>query len=84
MGNLLFLAVISHFGAKLHRPRLIAIVCFLMAVGSFLTGLPHFFMERAIRRATQSQRALVASSVMPDFCRCRELRERPWKQSKER
>ncbi|XP_042162634.1 solute carrier organic anion transporter family member 4C1-like [Oncorhynchus tshawytscha] len=44
MGNLLFLAVVSHFGAKLHRPRLIAMGCFLMAVGSFLTGLPHFFM----------------------------------------
>uniref|UniRef100_A0A8C8D952 Solute carrier organic anion transporter family member n=1 Tax=Oncorhynchus tshawytscha TaxID=74940 RepID=A0A8C8D952_ONCTS len=46
MGNLLFLAVVSHFGAKLHRPRLIAVGCFLMAVGSFLTGLPHFFMGR--------------------------------------
>uniref|UniRef100_A0AAQ4P2C7 Solute carrier organic anion transporter family member n=1 Tax=Gasterosteus aculeatus aculeatus TaxID=481459 RepID=A0AAQ4P2C7_GASAC len=38
MGNLLFLAVVSHFGAKLHRPKLIAIGCFLMAVGAFLTG----------------------------------------------
>ncbi|KAM8908295.1 solute carrier organic anion transporter family member 1C1 isoform 1-T2 [Spinachia spinachia] len=46
MGNLLFLAVVSHFGAKLHRPRLIAIGCFLMAVGAFLTGLTHFFMAR--------------------------------------
>ncbi|XP_056280432.1 solute carrier organic anion transporter family member 1C1-like isoform X1 [Pseudoliparis swirei] len=46
MGNLLFLAVVSHFGAKLHRPRLIAVGCFLMAVGSFLTGLTHFFMGR--------------------------------------
>ncbi|XP_062414472.1 solute carrier organic anion transporter family member 1C1-like [Pungitius pungitius] len=46
MGNLLFLAVVSHFGAKLHRPRLIAIGCFLMAVGAFLTGLTHFFMGR--------------------------------------
>ncbi|KAG7497370.1 solute carrier organic anion transporter family member 1C1-like [Solea senegalensis] len=46
MGNLLFLAVVSHFGAKLHRPRLIAAGCFLMAVGSLLTGLTHFFMGR--------------------------------------
>ncbi|KAL6116978.1 uncharacterized protein ACO6RY_14862 [Pungitius sinensis] len=46
MGNLLFLAVVSHFGAKLHRPKLIAIGCFLMAVGAFLTGLTHFFMGR--------------------------------------
>uniref|UniRef100_A0A665X7Y1 Solute carrier organic anion transporter family member n=1 Tax=Echeneis naucrates TaxID=173247 RepID=A0A665X7Y1_ECHNA len=38
MGNLLFLAVVSHFGAKLHRPRLIAMGCFLMGMGAFLTG----------------------------------------------
>uniref|UniRef100_A0A665X7P5 Solute carrier organic anion transporter family member n=1 Tax=Echeneis naucrates TaxID=173247 RepID=A0A665X7P5_ECHNA len=31
--NLLFLAVVSHFGAKLHRPRLIAMGCFLMGMG---------------------------------------------------
>ncbi|XP_062852545.1 solute carrier organic anion transporter family member 1C1-like [Trichomycterus rosablanca] len=46
MGNLLFLALVSHFGAKMHRPRLIGSGCFLMAVGSAITGLPHFFMER--------------------------------------
>uniref|UniRef100_A0A3B5M998 Solute carrier organic anion transporter family member n=1 Tax=Xiphophorus couchianus TaxID=32473 RepID=A0A3B5M998_9TELE len=44
MGNLLFLAVVSHFGAQLHRPRLIAAGCLLMAVGALLTGLTHFFM----------------------------------------
>lgn len=46
MGNLLLLALVSHFGAALHRPRLIGIGCFLMAIGSALTGLPHFFMGR--------------------------------------
>ncbi|XP_030630459.1 solute carrier organic anion transporter family member 1C1 [Chanos chanos] len=46
MGNLLFLALVSHFGAKLHRPRLIGMGCFLMSIGSALTGLPHFFMGR--------------------------------------
>ncbi|XP_068611581.1 solute carrier organic anion transporter family member 1C1 [Brachionichthys hirsutus] len=46
MGNLLFLAAVSHFGAKLHRPRLIAVGCCVMAVGAFLTGLTHFFMGR--------------------------------------
>ncbi|KAM4523050.1 solute carrier organic anion transporter family member 1C1 isoform 2-T2 [Fundulus diaphanus] len=44
MGNLLFLAMVSHFGAQLHRPRLIAAGCLLMAVGTLLTGLTHFFM----------------------------------------
>ncbi|XP_029350813.1 solute carrier organic anion transporter family, member 1D1 [Echeneis naucrates] len=42
MGNLLVIAFVSYFGAKLHRPRLIAIGCLIMAVGSFLTAMPHF------------------------------------------
>ncbi|KAG9345643.1 hypothetical protein JZ751_008787 [Albula glossodonta] len=46
MGNLLFLVAVSHFGAKLHRPRLIGAGCLLMGIGSGLTGLPHFFMGR--------------------------------------
>ncbi|XP_056311219.1 solute carrier organic anion transporter family member 1C1 [Danio aesculapii] len=46
MGNLLFVAAVSHFGARLHRPRLIGMGCFLMAIGSALTGLPHVFMGR--------------------------------------
>ncbi|CAF89837.1 unnamed protein product, partial [Tetraodon nigroviridis] len=45
-GNLLFLAVISHFGAQLHRPRVISGGCFIMALGALLTGLTHFFMGR--------------------------------------
>lgn len=46
IGNLLFLAAVSHFGAKLHRPKLIAAGCLVMAVGTGLIGLPHFFMGR--------------------------------------
>ncbi|KAJ8381911.1 hypothetical protein SKAU_G00026890 [Synaphobranchus kaupii] len=46
IGNLLFLVAVSHFGAKLHRPRLIGAGCLLMAVGTGLIGLPHFFMGR--------------------------------------
>ncbi|XP_040003707.1 solute carrier organic anion transporter family member 1C1-like isoform X2 [Xiphias gladius] len=43
MGNLLVIAFVSYFGAKLHRPRLIAIGCLIMAAGSFLIALPHLF-----------------------------------------
>ncbi|XP_013874316.1 solute carrier organic anion transporter family member 1C1 isoform X2 [Austrofundulus limnaeus] len=46
MGNLLFLALVSHFGARLHRPRLIAAGCLLMAAGALLIGSAHFFMGR--------------------------------------
>ncbi|KAK9525553.1 hypothetical protein VZT92_016246 [Zoarces viviparus] len=69
MGNLLFLAVVSHFGAKLHRPRLIAVGCFLMAVGAFLTGLTHFFMGRykynTIIRYSQNDSVNIAACVDP-------------------
>lgn len=43
MGNLLVIAFVSYFGAKFHRPRLIGGGCFIMAAGSFVTALPHFF-----------------------------------------
>uniref|UniRef100_A0A3Q0T6D9 Solute carrier organic anion transporter family member n=1 Tax=Amphilophus citrinellus TaxID=61819 RepID=A0A3Q0T6D9_AMPCI len=69
MGNLLFLAVVSYFGAKLHRPRLIAAGCFLMAVGAFLTGLTHFFMGRykydTVIQAFQNDSLSIAACVDP-------------------
>uniref|UniRef100_A0A3P8W5P7 Solute carrier organic anion transporter family member n=1 Tax=Cynoglossus semilaevis TaxID=244447 RepID=A0A3P8W5P7_CYNSE len=68
LGNLLFLAVVSHFGAKLHRPRLISAGCFLMAVGSFLTGLTHFFMGRytysTVVQVFQNDSANIAASCV--------------------
>ncbi|XP_062990863.1 solute carrier organic anion transporter family member 1B3-like [Elgaria multicarinata webbii] len=44
LGNLLMIAFVSYFGAKFHRPRIIALGCFIMSFGSFLTAMPHFFM----------------------------------------
>ncbi|XP_026696770.1 solute carrier organic anion transporter family member 1C1-like isoform X2 [Athene cunicularia] len=44
IGNLLVIAFVSYFGAKLHRPKVIAVGCFTMALGSLLTAMPHFFM----------------------------------------
>ncbi|XP_047644501.1 solute carrier organic anion transporter family member 1B3 [Phacochoerus africanus] len=44
IGNLLVIVFVSYFGAKLHRPKLIGIGCFIMGLGSILTALPHFFM----------------------------------------
>ncbi|XP_026567043.1 solute carrier organic anion transporter family member 1B3-like isoform X2 [Pseudonaja textilis] len=44
MGNLLVIAFVSYFGAKCHRPKIIAIGCFIMSLGCFLIALPHFFM----------------------------------------
>ncbi|XP_072000866.1 solute carrier organic anion transporter family member 1C1-like isoform X1 [Engystomops pustulosus] len=43
-GNLMVIVFVSYFGAKLHRPRIIAAGCFVMALGSFLSAMPHFFM----------------------------------------
>ncbi|KAG7497415.1 solute carrier organic anion transporter family member 1C1-like [Solea senegalensis] len=45
MGNLLVIAFVSYFGAKLHRPRLIGIGCVIMAFGSFIISLPHFLQD---------------------------------------
>ncbi|CAM4561769.1 unnamed protein product [Leuciscus chuanchicus] len=46
MGNLLVIAFVSYFGAKLHRPKIIAIGCLLMSLGTFLIALPHFIIGR--------------------------------------
>lgn len=50
-GNLLVVAFVSYFGAKLHRPRLIAIGCLIMAVGSYLIALPHFFQGLSVHNS---------------------------------
>ncbi|CAL8242123.1 unnamed protein product [Merluccius merluccius] len=69
IGNLLFLVLVSHFGARLHRPRLIGMGCFLMAAGSFLTGLPHFFMGRytydTVVHSQNNDNASIAACVDP-------------------
>ncbi|XP_063073114.1 solute carrier organic anion transporter family member 1C1-like [Engraulis encrasicolus] len=46
MGNLLVIVVVSYFGAKYHRPKIIATGALLMTVGTLLMALPHFLMGR--------------------------------------
>ncbi|XP_053742118.1 solute carrier organic anion transporter family member 1C1-like [Synchiropus splendidus] len=46
IGNLLLIAFVSYFGAKLHRPKIIAIGCVLMSFGTFLMAMPHFIIGR--------------------------------------
>uniref|UniRef100_A0A671XTQ4 Solute carrier organic anion transporter family member n=1 Tax=Sparus aurata TaxID=8175 RepID=A0A671XTQ4_SPAAU len=36
IGNLLVIAFVSYFGAKLHRPKIIAVGCVLMSIGTFI------------------------------------------------
>ncbi|XP_060891675.1 solute carrier organic anion transporter family member 1C1-like isoform X1 [Labrus mixtus] len=46
IGNLLVIAFVSYFGAKLHRPKIIAVGCVLMSFGTFLIAMPHFIIGR--------------------------------------
>lgn len=46
VGNLLVIAFVSYFGAKLHRPKIIALGCLLMSFGTFLIATPHFVIGR--------------------------------------
>lgn len=62
MGNLLVIAFVSYFGAKLHRPRLIGIGCVVMATGSFLIALPHFFQGPYKYETSVSHNTAVNSS----------------------
>uniref|UniRef100_A0A8D2MB20 Solute carrier organic anion transporter family member n=1 Tax=Zonotrichia albicollis TaxID=44394 RepID=A0A8D2MB20_ZONAL len=45
-GNLLIIILVSYFGAKLHRPRIIGAGCLIMSAGTFLIAMPQFFMGR--------------------------------------
>ncbi|XP_036373771.1 solute carrier organic anion transporter family member 1C1-like [Megalops cyprinoides] len=55
IGNLLVIAFVSYFGARLHRPRLIGAGCLFMAAGSIFTALPHFFQGRYQYETTVTQ-----------------------------
>ncbi|XP_063164109.1 solute carrier organic anion transporter family member 1C1-like isoform X2 [Candoia aspera] len=44
IGNLLIIILVSYFGAKLHRPKIIGAGCIIMSLGTFLIAMPQFFM----------------------------------------
>ncbi|XP_027653189.2 solute carrier organic anion transporter family member 1A2 isoform X4 [Falco cherrug] len=46
IGNLLLIGFVSYFGAKLHRPRIIALGCTVLSFGCLLISLPHFLFGR--------------------------------------
>ncbi|KAF7669223.1 hypothetical protein LDENG_00223360 [Lucifuga dentata] len=70
IGNLLLLALVSHFGAKMHRPRLIAMGCLLMSLGALISSLPHFFMGRykydSFIQSFQNESLSLAACVDPE------------------
>uniref|UniRef100_A0A8C3XW75 Solute carrier organic anion transporter family member n=1 Tax=Chelydra serpentina TaxID=8475 RepID=A0A8C3XW75_CHESE len=63
IGNLLVIAFVSYFGAKLHRPRIIALGCTVMSFGCLLISLPHFLMERYQYETTLSPLENSSSSM---------------------
>ncbi|XP_018602571.1 solute carrier organic anion transporter family, member 1D1 [Scleropages formosus] len=78
IGNLLIIAFVSYFGAKLHRPKLIAVGCLVMASGSFLTALPHFFQERYQYETTISQSSSFNSSQSVFPCVANQSKAQDW------
>uniref|UniRef100_A0A672T3W2 Major facilitator superfamily (MFS) profile domain-containing protein n=1 Tax=Sinocyclocheilus grahami TaxID=75366 RepID=A0A672T3W2_SINGR len=50
MGNLLVITVVSYFGAKFHRPKIIGTGVLLMGVGTLLMALPHFIMSHTVQQ----------------------------------
>ncbi|XP_075994176.1 solute carrier organic anion transporter family member 1C1-like [Genypterus blacodes] len=75
IGNLLVIAFVSYFGAKLHRPKIIAIGCILMSFGTFLMAMPHFIIDRykietSVRSSVNSTNNLSpCSASSPDSTR---------------
>ncbi|XP_077578352.1 solute carrier organic anion transporter family member 1C1 isoform X1 [Stigmatopora nigra] len=71
IGNLLVIAFVSYFGAKLHRPKIIAVGCILMSIGTFIIALPHFIIGRY--EFESSARWVVNSSLTPSPCSTADL-----------
>uniref|UniRef100_A0A8C7YH30 Solute carrier organic anion transporter family member n=1 Tax=Oryzias sinensis TaxID=183150 RepID=A0A8C7YH30_9TELE len=67
IGNLLVIAFVSYFGAKLHRPKIIAMGCVLMSIGTFIIALPHFLIGRY--EYETSVRWVENSTLSPAPCR---------------
>uniref|UniRef100_A0A668A1N4 Solute carrier organic anion transporter family member n=1 Tax=Myripristis murdjan TaxID=586833 RepID=A0A668A1N4_9TELE len=73
IGNLLVIAFVSYFGAKLHRPRLIGAGCLIMAAGSLCTALPHFFQgqykyETSVSHSTNANSTENILPCLIPFC----------------
>ncbi|XP_060928929.1 solute carrier organic anion transporter family member 1C1-like [Limanda limanda] len=66
IGNLLVIAFVSYFGAKLHRPKIIAVGCVLMSIGTFIIALPHFIIGRY--EFETSVRWVTNSTLNPSPC----------------
>ncbi|XP_075459064.1 solute carrier organic anion transporter family member 1C1-like isoform X2 [Ascaphus truei] len=70
IGNLLVITLVSYFGAKLHRPKIIGTGCLIMSVGTFLIAMPHFFMGRYTYerpRSHSSNSTINISPCLQDF-----------------
>ncbi|MGH0170150.1 UNVERIFIED_CONTAM: hypothetical protein FKN15_070972 [Acipenser sinensis] len=65
LGNLLVIAVVSYFGAKLHRPKLIGAGCLLMALGSFVTVIPHFIMGKYEHETSIAHSVNLTTYILP-------------------
>ncbi|XP_077196261.1 solute carrier organic anion transporter family member 1B3-like [Paroedura picta] len=44
IGNLMVLVLVSYLGARVHRPKVIAIGCLVMSIGAFVSVAAHFVM----------------------------------------
>ncbi|XP_041934961.1 solute carrier organic anion transporter family, member 1D1 [Alosa sapidissima] len=77
VGNLLVIAFVSYFGAKMHRPRLIGAGCLIMAAGSFCTAMPHFLQGPYKYETTISQSVEVNSSqtILPCLSSAEQAKE---------
>ncbi|XP_062990841.1 solute carrier organic anion transporter family member 1C1-like [Elgaria multicarinata webbii] len=71
IGNLLVMVLVSYLGAKVHRPKVIAVGCLVMSFGSFVSVLSHFIMGRydyksiAVSMANSSASVSACSSASP-------------------
>lgn len=76
-GNLLVIAFVSYFGAKLHRPKIIAVGCVLMSIGTFIIALPHFIIGRWVKKQMGLLNLSLWFITSPRHCLCAAMSLRP-------
>uniref|UniRef100_A0A7M4FYN1 Solute carrier organic anion transporter family member n=1 Tax=Crocodylus porosus TaxID=8502 RepID=A0A7M4FYN1_CROPO len=62
LGNLMVMILVSYLGPKVHRPKVIAVGCLIMSLGTFLSVMPHFLMGRISISVNNSSTSFSACS----------------------
>lgn len=69
IGNLSLILFVSYFGARAHRPRLIACGGIVMALGALLSALPEFLTKQNVFKSVEEWKTEAGREVCSNVSR---------------